>query len=48
VVLEKMAPAVTPDGPDAAILLVPVEKLPDLVYADRYGAISVALLTPQT
>jgi hypothetical protein len=44
VVLEKVAPAVTPDGPDAAILLVPVEKLPDLVYADRYGAISVALL----
>jgi hypothetical protein len=44
VVLEKVAPAVTPDGPDAAILLVPVEKLPDLVYADRYGAISVGLL----
>ena len=44
VVLEKIAPAVTPDGPNAAILLVPVEKLPDLVYADRYGAISVALL----
>jgi hypothetical protein len=44
VILEKVAPAVTPDGPDAAILLVPVEKLPDLLYADRYGAISVALL----
>jgi hypothetical protein len=44
VVLEKVAPAVTSDGPDAAILLVPVEKLPDLLYADRYGAISVALL----
>jgi hypothetical protein len=48
VVLQKVAPAVTPDGPDAAILLVPVGKLPDLVYADRYGAISVALLKPQT
>jgi hypothetical protein len=48
VVLEKVAPAVTPDGPDAAILLVPVEKLPDLVYADRYGAISVGLLPSQS
>ena len=48
VVLEKVAPAVTPDGPDAAILLVPVEKLPDLVYADRYGALSVALLPRQS
>jgi hypothetical protein len=44
VVLEKIAPAVTSDGPDAAILLVPEKKLPDLVYADRYGAISVAML----
>jgi hypothetical protein len=35
---------VTPEGPDAAILLVPVEKRPDLVYADRYGSISVAFL----
>lgn len=44
VVLEKIAPALTSDGPDAAILLVPEKKLPDLVYADRYGAISVAML----
>jgi hypothetical protein len=48
VVLEKIAPAVTPDGPDAAILLVPEKKLPALVYADRYGAISVALLPPRS
>lgn len=48
VVLEKVVPAVTPDGPDAAILLVPVEKLPDLVYADRYGTISVGLLPSQS
>jgi hypothetical protein len=44
VVLEKIAPAMTSNGPDAAILLVPERKLPDLVYADRYGAISVAML----
>jgi hypothetical protein len=43
VVLEKIAPALTSDGPDAAILFVPQKKLPDLVYADRYGAISVAM-----
>jgi hypothetical protein len=48
VVLEKMAPAVTPGGPNAAILLVPVEKLPDLVYADRYGDLSVGLLPSQS
>jgi hypothetical protein len=46
-VLEKVAAAVTPDGLGAAILLVPVKKLPDLVYADRYGAISVGLLPSQ-
>jgi hypothetical protein len=48
VVLQKITPAVTSDGPDAAILLVPEKKLPDLVYADRYGAISVALIPRQT
>ena len=40
-VLEKIAPAVTPTGPDAALLLVPQQDIPKLLTADRLGSLSV-------
>jgi hypothetical protein len=39
-VLEKIAPAVTPTGPDAALLLVPQQDIRKLLTADRLGSLS--------
>ncbi len=44
VMLEKIVPPVTPDGPAAAILAIEVSEIGDLLYADRYGSLSVTLL----
>ena len=43
--LEKIAPAVTPAGPDAALLLVPADDIRDLVTAEiRGGSLSATTL----
>jgi hypothetical protein len=44
IVLERIVPAVTPDGPETAILLVPRNRISDLIYADRFSQISAALI----
>lgn len=41
VTLEKIAPPVLPDGPHVALLLVKPHQVRDLLYGDRYGALSV-------
>jgi hypothetical protein len=42
IVLEKVAPPVTPSGPAAAVFLVPVRDMSDLLWADRFGELSVS------
>lgn len=44
VTLERIAPPVTPQGPAAALLSVPAARVADVLYADRWGALSVAIL----
>lgn len=44
VVLEKVVAGLTPEAPATAILQVKVKELSDLLYADRYGELSVAAL----
>ena len=44
VVLEKIVPPLTPEGPTAAILSVPAGAFRDLVYGDRYGHFNAAIL----
>ena len=44
VVLERIVPAITPNGPDAALLTVETDQLSSLIFGDRYGVLSVALL----
>lgn len=44
VVLEGIVPAVTPHGPETAILLVPKNRISDLIYADRFSQMSAALI----
>ena len=39
--LEEMVPPVTPSGVEAAIFLVPVKSMSDLLWADRFGELSV-------
>ena len=41
VVLERVIPPLTANGPTAAMLEVPEARISDLLYADRYGALSV-------
>lgn len=41
IVLEKVAPPVTPSGSPAAVFLVPVKDTSDLLWADRFGELSV-------
>lgn len=43
IALEKVAPPVLPNGPAAALFLVPQARVGDLIWADRYGALSVVL-----
>jgi hypothetical protein len=40
-VLERLVPPVTAQGPTTALLLVPEERIGDLLYADQWGALSV-------
>ncbi|MQB00416.1 MAG: hypothetical protein GEU78_09020 [Actinobacteria bacterium] len=42
--LEKVVPGLTPDAPATALLQVKVKELADLLYADRWGQLSVAAL----
>jgi len=39
--LEEIVPPVTPSGAEAAIFLVPVKSMSDLLWADRFGELSV-------
>ena len=41
--LEKIAPPLLPDGPQAAILAVPAERISDLIWGDRFGALTVVV-----
>ena len=43
VALEKVAPPVLPNGPAAALFLVPQARVDDLIWADRYGLLSVVV-----
>jgi hypothetical protein len=42
--LERIVPGMTPESPMTALLAVPVRAIPDVLYGDRYGALSVTLL----
>lgn len=43
VVIEEIMPPFTPEGPVTVMISVPTKKIGDLLYADRYGAISATL-----
>ena len=42
VVIEEIMPPFVPEGPVTVMLSVPAKKIGDLLYADRYGAISIS------
>lgn len=46
VTLQRIVPPVTPQGPLVAILLVDIDDMPDLLYAERYGSLSAAVVGP--
>lgn len=41
----RLVPPVTPAGPTAVVLRVPTNRVPDLLWADGYGALSVTVLS---
>jgi hypothetical protein len=41
---ERTIPATIPGEAPVAVVLVPEKKVDDLMYGDRYGALSVALV----
>ncbi len=43
-VLERVVPPVTAEGSPTAILSVPAARTADLVFADRWGSLTVAML----
>jgi hypothetical protein len=43
VVLHEIVPAPLPEAPPTALLSVPDARITDLLYADRYGALSVTI-----
>lgn len=43
VVVTEIVPPLTPDGPTAVIVSVPTKRVPDLIWGDRYGNLSVVL-----
>ena len=45
-ILEKVSPPLTPDGPTVATFLITRREMDDLLWADRYGAISATLPVP--
>jgi hypothetical protein len=44
VILDEIIPPVVPEAPATAILSVPAKSVPDLLYGDRYGALSATML----
>jgi hypothetical protein len=44
VVLDEIIPPVVPEAPATLILSVPTKAVPDLLYGDRYGALSATIL----
>jgi hypothetical protein len=44
VVLDEVIPPVVPEAPATAILSIPTKAVPDLLYGDRYGALSAIML----
>jgi hypothetical protein len=42
--LESMVEPVVPEAPATAVLSVPAGNIPDLLYGDRFGALSVSIL----
>ena len=44
VLIEQVAPPVTPDGPYVAMLSVREPQVDDLLWADRYGALGATIL----
>ena len=43
--LVRVVPPVTPGGPTAVVVRVPLNRMPDLLWADGYGSLSVAVLS---
>ena len=43
-VLDKIVPALSPERPDTALLLVKASRIADLLWADRYGALSATVV----
>lgn len=43
VIVADIIPPLSPDGPTAVIVSVPTDRVPDLIYGDRYGDLSVVL-----
>lgn len=44
VTLQRIVPAITPEGPASVILEVKHSEVPDLLYGDRWGSLSVLVL----
>ncbi len=44
VILEKIVPGVTAEAPATALLRITKSQVPDLLYGDRYGSLSVTVL----
>jgi hypothetical protein len=42
--LERIVPPVTPEGPPVAILEVPEKEMSDLLYGDKFGELSAAVV----
>lgn len=45
-VVQAIIPATDPSAPPTVLLWVPAARIPDLLYGDRYGALSVTLPEP--
>lgn len=43
--LVRAIPPLTPGGPTAIVFRVPVNRIPDLLWADGYGSLSVTVLS---
>jgi hypothetical protein len=42
--LERVTPPLTPEGPPVAILSVPEKEIDELLFGDRFGELSAAVL----
>jgi hypothetical protein len=45
VVLESIAPPLTPEAPPTALLRVKESAIPKLIYGERYGELSAVIIT---